>query len=123
MAKIIHNTAFAEYVEKYWEENRLKNLSVEIKDDKTLWERMDVPNVGEVLLVEEDYYDGIIEDLEKQKKQFSEVIARNLVAWDTSKDKREGLLPEIYLTNKYWYKQLTGEEYYKHKAVKKFNIE
>ncbi|MGY3717161.1 hypothetical protein ACWE42_16745 [Sutcliffiella cohnii] len=55
--------------------------------------------------------------------KLKEVIARNLVAWDTSKDKREGLLPEVYLSNKYWYKQLTGEEYFKHKAVKKFNIE
>ena len=123
MAKIIHNTAFAEYVEKYWEEERLKNLAFEIKGDKSLWERMDVPNVGEVLLVEESYYDGIVEDLEKQKRQFSEVIARNLVAWDTSKDSKEGLLPEVYLTNKYLYKQLTGEEYRHHLAVKKFNIE
>lgn len=50
------------------------------------------------------------------------VIARNLVAWDTSKDKREGLLPEVYLTNKVLYKQLTGEEYIQHKAMKKFHI-
>lgn len=56
-------------------------------------------------------------------QELTRIIARNLVAWDTSKDKREGLLPEVYLTNKYWYKQLTGEEYYQHKAVKKFNIE
>jgi hypothetical protein len=123
LAKIIHNTAFAEYVEKYWEEERLKNLSFEIKDDKSLWERMEVQNVGEVLLVEESYYDGIVEDLEKQKKQFAEVIARNLVAWDTSKDSKEGLLPAVYLTNKYLYKQLTGEEYRFHSAVKMFNID
>lgn len=58
------------------------------------------------------------QELEKLK----EVIARNLVAWDTSKDKREGLLPEVYLTNRHWYKKLTGEEYVFHKALKKFNI-
>lgn len=56
-------------------------------------------------------------------KELTRVIARNLVAWDTSKDKREGLLPEVYLFNKHIYKLLTGEEYFKHKAVKKFNIE
>jgi hypothetical protein len=55
--------------------------------------------------------------------ELTRTIARNLVAWDTSKDKREGLLPEVYLTNKYLYKILTGEEYFQHKAVKKFNIE
>lgn len=33
----------------------LAYLAFEIKDDKSLWERMDVPNVGEVLLVEESY--------------------------------------------------------------------
>jgi hypothetical protein len=55
--------------------------------------------------------------------ELSRLVARNLVAWDTSKDKREGLLPEVYISNKYWYKQLTGEEYFKHKAIKKFNIE
>lgn len=63
------------------------------------------------------------QNMKQQVEDLTKVIARNLVAWDTSKDKREGLLPEVYLTNKYWYKQLTGEEYFKHKAVKKFNIE
>ncbi len=100
----------------------MKDLALELKDDKSLWEQIAVPNVGEVLLVEESYYDGIIEKLEKKNKQFAEVIARNLIAWDTSKDKREGLLPEVYLTNKYLYKQLTGEEYYKERAMKKFHI-
>ncbi|UGB31688.1 hypothetical protein [Metabacillus sp. B2-18] len=62
-------------------------------------------------------------NMKQQVEDLTKVIARNLVAWDTSKDKREGLLPEVYLTNKYWYKQLTGEEYFEHKAVKKFNID
>ncbi len=63
-----------------------------------------------------------IEKLEKMQAELTRVIARNLIAWDTSKDKREGLLPEVYLTNKYLYKQLTGEEYYKDRAIKKFHI-
>lgn len=70
-----------------------------------------------------------IEELEKENEQLSarnreltELIARNLVAWDTSKDKREGLLPEVYLSNKVMYKQLTGEEYVLSKAIKRFNI-
>ncbi|MEC0232658.1 hypothetical protein [Paenibacillus alba] len=62
------------------------------------------------------------EKLEKNQKELARVIARNLIAWDTSKDKREGLLPEVYLTNKWIYKQLTGEEYVQHKAMKKFQI-
>lgn len=52
----------------------------------------------------------------------AEIIARNLVAWDTSKDKSQGLLPEVYLTNKWLYKELTGEEYEFGKACKKFCI-
>ena len=31
------------------------------------------------------------------RKRVAEIIARNLVAWDTSKDKKQGLLPEVYL--------------------------
>ncbi|WP_289136305.1 hypothetical protein [uncultured Brevibacillus sp.] len=53
----------------------------------------------------------------------AKLIARNLVAWDTSKDKREGLLPEVYLSNRVWYERLTGEAYYQHKAIKRFGIE
>lgn len=34
------------------------------------------------------------------QKDTARLIARNLVAWDTSKDKREGLLPEVYLSNR-----------------------
>lgn len=62
-------------------------------------------------------------NMKKDLDNLAEVIARNLTAWDTSKDKTQGLLPEIYLKNKYWYKKLTGEEYVFHKAIKKFNIE
>lgn len=69
------------------------------------------------------FYSKKIKRFETQQKAIMRIIARNLVAWDTSKDKKQGLLPEIYLTNKFWYKELTGEEYFKHKAVKKFNIE
>lgn len=64
-----------------------------------------------------------VEQFENQQKELTRVIARNLIAWDTSKDKREGLLPEVYLANRQLYKELTGEEYFQHKAIKKFNIE
>lgn len=63
-----------------------------------------------------------IERLEVQQKALARVVARNLVAWDTSKDKQQGLLPEIYLTNQFWYEKLTGEKYSQYKAVKKFDI-
>lgn len=59
----------------------------------------------------------------KETKALTEIIARNLTAWETSKDKRLGLLPEVYLSDKVWYKKLTGEEFSFSKAVKKFNIE
>ncbi|MGX2959363.1 hypothetical protein JNUCC23_08845 [Peribacillus sp. JNUCC 23] len=59
--------------------------------------------------------DGFIDDTAK-------LVARNLVAWDTSKDKREGLLPVVYLKNKLVYKELTGEEYVQCKAILKYRI-
>ncbi|HDX9512048.1 TPA: hypothetical protein ROY06_005421 [Bacillus cereus] len=37
----------------------------DIKEDKSLWEKMVVADVGKVLLVEESYYDGIVECVEK----------------------------------------------------------
>ncbi|RFB07652.1 hypothetical protein DZB88_30225 [Bacillus sp. OE] len=37
----------------------------DIKEDKSLWEKMNVEGVGKVLLVEESYYDSIIELVEK----------------------------------------------------------
>lgn len=55
-------------------------------------------------------------------KKLARAIARNLVAWDTSKDKKEGLLPEVYLTDRCLYKKLTGVEYNFSDACKRFNI-
>lgn len=40
----------------------------DIKEDKSLWEKMNVEGVGKVLLVEESYYDAIIELVEKLKE-------------------------------------------------------
>ncbi len=54
--------------------------------------------------------------------KLGEVIARNLVAWDTSKDKLQGLLPEVYLTNKQAYHKLFGEEYEFKRACDLFHI-
>lgn len=65
------------------------------------------------------------EQLIKQINLYDELartIARNLTAWDTSRDKRDGLLPEVYLTNRWLYKQITGEEYTFTKACQKFHI-
>lgn len=42
------------------------------------------------------------------QKHFIELLARNIAAWETSKDKREGLLPEVSLTNKYAFEKMTG---------------
>jgi len=37
----------------------------DVKEDKTLWEKKRLEGVGKVLLVEESYYDGIVECVEK----------------------------------------------------------
>ena len=58
------------------------------------------------------------EELMATVKELTIIIARNLVAWDTSKDKTDVLLPEVYLTNLYWYKRLTGKDYYYRDALK-----
>ena len=60
--------------------------------------------------------------MEVVQTDLAKIVARNLVAWDTSKDRREGLLPEVYLSNRVWYERLTGEAYYQHKAIKRFGI-
>ncbi|MEC5240705.1 hypothetical protein [Bacillus mycoides] len=44
----------------------------DIKEDKTLWEMKHLEGVGKVLLVEESYYDSIVElvtRLEKENKR------------------------------------------------------
>ncbi len=52
-----------------------------------------------------------LKELNKYKDlNIIKVIARNLMAWETSKDKSQGLLPEVYLTNKYVFEELTGED-------------
>ena len=55
----------------------------------------------------------ILEADEKQEqafpqKHFIELLARNIAAWETSKDKREGMLPEVSLTNEYAFENMTG---------------
>jgi len=62
--------------------------------------------------------------LGKQFEEFriAEIIARNCTAWDTSKDKREGLLPEVYYSDICVYEKITGEKYNFSKACKKFHI-
>ncbi|MHA7105262.1 hypothetical protein [Bacillus cereus] len=41
----------------------------DIREDKSLWEKMNVESVGNVLLVEESYYDGIVELVEKEQEK------------------------------------------------------
>lgn len=57
---------------------------------------------------------GFAEVREKLKRyeelNIEEVLARNIAAWETSKDKREGLLPEVYLTDRCLFRKLTGLE-------------
>lgn len=48
------------------------------------------------------------EKLEKLEKEFIETLARNIAAWQTSKDKKQGLLPEVYLHDTYLFEKMTG---------------
>lgn len=57
-----------------------------------------------------------------EKLNITETIARNCTAWDTSKDRTSGILPEVYWTNRYLYEKLVGEDYNFSKACKKFHI-
>lgn len=93
---------------------------------KEIRERLNATN-GDTYKFSLAYHDMLylldqVESLEKNQKELTKIIARNLIAWDTSKDKRQGLLLEVYLSNKHWYKKLTGEEYSYSKARRKFNI-
>ncbi len=75
---------------------------------------------------DEEYADLVNKLILKEvsAREILETIARNCVAWDTSKDKTEGLLPEVAVfKNPSLYKKLTGEEYKQFKAMEKFHIE
>lgn len=75
-------------------------------------------------MIETVILDGMNEALKDiQGLDIERTIARNLTAWDTSKDKEIGLLPEVYLTNKGLYEKLTGQKYIFHEACKKYHIE
>ncbi|SMD67862.1 hypothetical protein BACERE00185_00264 [Bacillus mobilis] len=43
----------------------------DIKEDKSLWEKMNIEGVGKVLLVEESYYDGIVGLVEKAQEKIN----------------------------------------------------
>ncbi|MBJ8031884.1 MULTISPECIES: hypothetical protein [Bacillus cereus group] len=41
----------------------------DIKEDKSLWEKKHLEGVGKVLLVEESYYDSIVELVDRLEKE------------------------------------------------------
>lgn len=45
---------------------------LDVKGDKSLWEKRKLEGVGKVLLVEESYYDGIVEMIEELKRTMQE---------------------------------------------------
>lgn len=60
---------------------------------------------------------------EATTEEITEVVARNCVAWDTSKDKTQGLLPEVAVfSNPSLYKKLTGKKYNFSEVCKKYDI-
>lgn len=86
----------------------------------------DKKNNSYFVVNKDEPYTALVEKLilgEVTAREIIETIARNCVAWDTSKDKREGLLPEVAIfKNPYLYKSLTGEEYNYYTAIRKFRI-
>lgn len=66
---------------------------------------------------------NLIVSLVNNRSFVEEVIGRNLVAWDTSQDKKHSLLPEVYSSDSYLYKLLTGEDYNFSKVCRKYNID
>ncbi|USG64007.1 hypothetical protein NDK47_17815 [Brevibacillus ruminantium] len=104
----------------------INEARIKLQNDNTLIrteEGIYFLQVGEAPALLLDPHEAADALLKLVQSDLARIVARNLVAWDTSKDKREGLLPEVYLSNRVWYERLTGEEYYQHKAIKKFGIE
>lgn len=57
-------------------------------------------------------------------EEIIETIARNCVAWDVSKDKSQGLLPEVAVfSNPSLYKKLTGNKYNFSEVCRKYHID
>lgn len=54
------------------------------------------------------------------EKEFLETLARNIAAWQTSKDKKEGLLPEVFLHDMYLFEKMTGLNGYVWSHLKKY---
>jgi hypothetical protein len=55
------------------------------------------------------------------EKELINIITRNLIAWDNSKDKSDGMLPEVYFKNQGLYKRLTNKDYTYVDALKIIN--
>lgn len=81
---------------------------------------------NEYLVVNKDEpYAELVEKLilkEVSARDIIETIARNCTAWDTSKDKKEGLLPEVTMTNEHLYEIFTNKKYNFYEACRLFNI-
>lgn len=63
----------------------------DIKEAKSLWEKMNVEGVGKVLLVEESYYDGIVECVEKaQETTMTNFQIEDMDGYEFVKDRSVG---------------------------------
>ena len=50
----------------------MKDIAIELRHDRTIWERETYPDGTKVLLVEESYYEWIIKEVENLQKQVLE---------------------------------------------------
>jgi len=82
----------------------------------------------EYLVINRDEpYAKLVEKLilgEITEREIIETISRNCVAWDTSKDKSQGLLPEVAIfSNPNLYEKLLGNKYNFSEVCRKYNID
>lgn len=114
-----------EDAERYLSEDELAHLKILLKsiEDGRISENK---KKNEYLVVNKDeLYADLVGKLilkEVSARDIIETIARNCTAWDTSKDKKEGLLPEVTMTNEHLYEIFTNKKYNFYEACRLFNI-
>lgn len=114
-----------EAAERYLSEDEMAHLKILLKAIED-GRKSEGKKKNEYLVVNNDEpYAEIVKKLilkEVSARDIIETIARNCTAWDTSKDKKEGLLPEVTITNEHLYEIFTSKKYNFHEACRLFNI-
>jgi hypothetical protein len=106
----IHNTTTGQKTDPKWvsdpENGNGIVVGIEGKEFALFsrWELKDIFKHVKKLLNEKNENiekENDIESLKNEKFELIKLIERNQLAWNYSKDKSDGLLPEVYLSNKH----------------------